>query len=236
MSAPANMPWVVPALKRSPHDISISFDALTRIVCEACDVSRVDLQLPSSEPGSRVRTVAWPRMALMWLGYRWTRLSFPALGVRLGNRDHATVIHGYRTVDKGLHPELTAWCQAVESMLLAIGYGRPDEALTEAALTEAIQEAGATGSDEPACPLETARAAELARKEALAEALFVIESDLRSAALGLKRLLAEARGLNVSPLAHHELTAALDITAKATARFRVGGDAIMIPNKETDYV
>lgn len=56
---------------------------------------------------SRAREIAYPRQALMFLLYRYTRLSTPGVGKQIGNRDHTTVLHGVTNVRKLLRTNQT---------------------------------------------------------------------------------------------------------------------------------
>lgn len=48
----------------------------------------------------RTRNVARPRQVAMWLAKELTPESYPAIGEAFGNRDHTTVLHGYRTISE----------------------------------------------------------------------------------------------------------------------------------------
>jgi len=50
----------------------------------------------------RTRTLTRPRHIAMFLARRHTNLSFPELGREFGGRDHSTIQHGYKKVDKEL--------------------------------------------------------------------------------------------------------------------------------------
>jgi chromosomal replication initiator protein len=47
---------------------------------------------------SRSRTVAFPRQMAMYLARTETGLSYPQIGVKLGNRDHTTILYGYEKI------------------------------------------------------------------------------------------------------------------------------------------
>lgn len=47
----------------------------------------------------RVARIARPRQILFWLLRRHAGLSLPAIGRRIGDRDHTTVLHGCRRVE-----------------------------------------------------------------------------------------------------------------------------------------
>lgn len=59
-------------------------------------------KLPAIEMTSqrRARDVARPRQVAMTLSKQMTPQSLPAIGRMFGNRDHTTVIHAVRTVER----------------------------------------------------------------------------------------------------------------------------------------
>jgi chromosomal replication initiation ATPase DnaA len=56
-------------------------------------LSTVDIQ-----SARRNATVVRPRQIVMFLGREHTLLSLPAIGRRLGRRDHTTILHGHRKI------------------------------------------------------------------------------------------------------------------------------------------
>lgn len=48
----------------------------------------------------RWRKAAWPRQVAMYLARNLTNHSLPSIGRHFGNRDHSTVIHACRAVEK----------------------------------------------------------------------------------------------------------------------------------------
>lgn len=67
----------------------------------------------------RARHIARPRQVIMYLAKKHLGLSLPTIGRSLGNRDHTTIMHGCRKIERLLRagdPELTefvAKCEAV---------------------------------------------------------------------------------------------------------------------------
>lgn len=49
---------------------------------------------------SRHRSIAWPRQQAMWLCRAKPGVSLTAIGRFLGDRDHTTVLHGVRQVER----------------------------------------------------------------------------------------------------------------------------------------
>lgn len=50
----------------------------------------------------RERHIAWPRQKAMYRARKETMLSMPAIGHRLGGRDHTTILHGARAHERRL--------------------------------------------------------------------------------------------------------------------------------------
>jgi chromosomal replication initiator protein len=71
----------------------------------------------------RARSVARPRQVGMWLAKQLTRRSLPDIGYRFGGRDHTTVIHAVRQIEKlrGENPKIH---EDSENLVEMLG-GRP---------------------------------------------------------------------------------------------------------------
>jgi len=67
----------------------------------------------------RTRTLTRPRHIAMFLAREHTNLSFPELGREFGGRDHSTIQHGYRKVEKERHrdADLTYKIRLIEQSL-----------------------------------------------------------------------------------------------------------------------
>src|SRR5262245_47675833 len=46
------------------------------------------------------RMISYPRQVAMYLCRKYTETSFPAIGDKFGGRDHSTVIHASKTIEK----------------------------------------------------------------------------------------------------------------------------------------
>lgn len=68
---------------------------IQRAVAFAFDVDRIEMT-----SDRRVREVARPRQVAMYLAKRLTRRSLPEIGRRFGGRDHTTVMHAIRTIER----------------------------------------------------------------------------------------------------------------------------------------
>lgn len=67
----------------------------------------------------RHRSVVWPRQIGMYLSKQLTARSLPEIGRRFGNRDHTTVLHAIRKIDKELdaNPRLRDEIEDLKKML-----------------------------------------------------------------------------------------------------------------------
>lgn len=61
---------------------------------------RYGLALDELRGPSRARPVCWPRQEAMFLCYKTGRFSLPQIGRFFGDRDHTTVLHAIRAVEK----------------------------------------------------------------------------------------------------------------------------------------
>lgn len=88
------------------------------------------------ESAKRARGCVWPRQMAMTLAKRHTNSSFPEIGRRFGGRDHTTVLHAVRAVEKRCldRPEIADDLAALERLLSCrceaknLEFGRADTA------------------------------------------------------------------------------------------------------------
>ena len=73
----------------------VTADLIIDVVCEHFQITREQI-----ESRSRSADVAKPRQIAMYLCKSMTSLSQEAIGQKLGKKDHSTVIHGIRVVEK----------------------------------------------------------------------------------------------------------------------------------------
>lgn len=76
---------------RRPEKLSV--DRVLETVCNYYHVSREDLA-----SANREKSIAFPRQMAMYLARTETSASLPQIGSQLGNRDHSTVLYGYKKV------------------------------------------------------------------------------------------------------------------------------------------
>ena len=68
------------------------------IVSAGCDVYEVDLQYANRE--TRRSEVLWLRQALHYWARKLTRSSFREIGERIGGKNHATVMHSIKVINR----------------------------------------------------------------------------------------------------------------------------------------
>jgi len=65
-----------------------------------CDYFNLKIGALKQKDGLRI---ALPRQAAMYLCRKYTETSFPAIGDKFGGRDHFTVIHASKTIERNLN-------------------------------------------------------------------------------------------------------------------------------------
>jgi chromosomal replication initiator protein len=64
--------------------------------------------------GRRQRTISLARSVAMFLVRKTAKLSFPEIGVRMGKRNHSTVISACRRIERALlKNEMLAWSSPI---------------------------------------------------------------------------------------------------------------------------
>lgn len=87
---------------RKPH---LTMRQLLEVVADHSGEKLADLT-----SARRARHLARPRQVVMWLARKHTPYSLPHVGRSIGNRDHTTVMHACRVIDKLLaekQPDIT---------------------------------------------------------------------------------------------------------------------------------
>jgi chromosomal replication initiator protein len=75
----------------------IKIEDILKVVSRHYAVTRADIVSPR-----RHRSVVWPRQIGMYLAKHLTARSLPEIGRRFGDRDHTTVLHAIRKIDREL--------------------------------------------------------------------------------------------------------------------------------------
>jgi hypothetical protein len=78
-----------------PEPRPLLVEDIQRVACKYFSVQRNDMLSPRRD----VR-VAYPRHIVMYLAKTLTMKSLPEIGRRLGGRDHTTILHGVRKIER----------------------------------------------------------------------------------------------------------------------------------------
>ncbi len=74
---------------------------IQEVVCRYYGLNAVDIS-----GDRRAISIARPRQVIMYLAREMTERSYPEIGRKLGDRDHATIIHGVQRVTKLLETDI----------------------------------------------------------------------------------------------------------------------------------
>ena len=73
----------------------ITVESIQKTICDFYNLKIGDLKAKR-----RTKNIALPRQVAMYLCRKYTETSFPAIGDKFGGRDHSTVIHASKTIEK----------------------------------------------------------------------------------------------------------------------------------------
>ena len=73
----------------------ITVENIQKTICDYFNIKLGDLKAKR-----RTQNIALPRQVAMYLCRKHTETSFPAIGDKFGGRDHSTVIHASRTIER----------------------------------------------------------------------------------------------------------------------------------------
>ena len=96
------------------YDRMVTIDEIQKKVSEYYSIKVSDMS-----SSRRMRTVARPRQIAMYLAKQLTKKSFPEIGKAFGGRDHTTVMHAAKTIEKLLKddPSMEEDVNLLENML-----------------------------------------------------------------------------------------------------------------------
>jgi chromosomal replication initiator protein len=80
-------------LKGAQKEITV--ESIQKTICDYYNIKLGDLKAKR-----RTKNIAFPRQVAMYLCRKYTETSFPAIGDKFGGRDHSTVIHASKTIEK----------------------------------------------------------------------------------------------------------------------------------------
>lgn len=75
----------------------VTVENIQKTICDYFNIKMGDLKAKR-----RTRNIALPRQVAMYLCRKHTSTSFPGIGYKFGGRDHSTVIHASKTIEKRL--------------------------------------------------------------------------------------------------------------------------------------
>jgi chromosomal replication initiator protein len=80
-------------LKGTERDLTV--ESIQKTICDYYHIKLGDLKAKR-----RTKNIALPRQVAMYLCRKHTETSFPGIGDKFGGRDHSTVIHASKTIEK----------------------------------------------------------------------------------------------------------------------------------------
>ncbi|MEK6600312.1 MAG: chromosomal replication initiator protein DnaA [Candidatus Binatota bacterium] len=99
-------------LKGAHREVTI--ENIQKTICDYFNIKIGDLKAKR-----RTQNIALPRQVAMYLCRKYTSTSFPAIGYKFGGRDHSTVIHASKTIEKKIKedPYMQATIEKLEKNL-----------------------------------------------------------------------------------------------------------------------
>jgi chromosomal replication initiator protein len=80
-------------LKNAQREVTV--ENIQKTICDYFNIKIGDLKAKR-----RTQNIALPRQVAMYLCRKYTETSFPAIGDKFGGRDHSTVIHASKTIER----------------------------------------------------------------------------------------------------------------------------------------
>ena len=99
-------------LRRAEREVTV--ESIQKTICDYFNVKIGDLKAKR-----RTQNIALPRQVAMYLCRKHTETSFPTIGDKFGGRDHSTVIHASKTIEKRIKedPHMLSTIQNLERNL-----------------------------------------------------------------------------------------------------------------------
>jgi chromosomal replication initiator protein len=97
-------------------DREVTIENIQKAICDHFNVKLGELKSKR-----RTRNIALPRQVAMYLCRKCTSTSFPTIGYKFGGRDHSTVIHASKSIEKKIKedPHMQATIEKLEKTLKA---------------------------------------------------------------------------------------------------------------------
>jgi chromosomal replication initiator protein len=92
----------------------ITVENIQKTICDYFNIKIGDLKAKR-----RTQNIALPRQMAMYLCRKYTETSFPAIGDKFGGRDHSTVIHASKTIERKIKedPQMQTTIEKIERNL-----------------------------------------------------------------------------------------------------------------------
>jgi len=99
-------------LKGAERELTV--ESIQKIICDYYHIRLGDLKAKR-----RTKNIALPRQVAMYLCRKHTEISFPVIGDKFGGRDHSTVIHASKTIEKKIKndPSMQSTIASIERNL-----------------------------------------------------------------------------------------------------------------------
>ena len=93
----------------------ITVELIQKTVADYFDLKLIDLK---SE--KRVKNIVYARQIAIWFCREMTKSSYPDIGSKFGGKDHSTVIHSYKKIDKSItdEPKLSKIIEEIRRILI----------------------------------------------------------------------------------------------------------------------
>ena len=100
---------------KTENEKVISSDFIQETVSKYFNIDKKDLV-----GNKRSNDIAFPRQIAMYICREVANMSFPKIGEDFGNRDHSTVMHGYRKIDKEIreNPNTKLIVESVKNIII----------------------------------------------------------------------------------------------------------------------
>ncbi|HEU4638650.1 MAG TPA: helix-turn-helix domain-containing protein, partial [Candidatus Binatia bacterium] len=92
----------------------ITVENIQKTICDYFNIKLNDLKAKR-----RTQNIALPRQVAMYLCRKYTGASFPGIGDQFGGRDHSTVIHASKTIERKMKedPQMQITVEKLEKNL-----------------------------------------------------------------------------------------------------------------------
>jgi len=93
---------------------NLSIESINKCVCQYFKISSAELNSKSRE-----RKYSEPRQIAMYLSRKYTKKTLPEIAFAFGGKDHSTVIHAIKKIEKEIHssPTLKKYVEDIQQML-----------------------------------------------------------------------------------------------------------------------